>query len=480
MTAAFGNFAARWEWLQERGMSASVVVAALSAAFGVILVEGTAYIAAVLRSYPEIGDSGTFAVVSGVLAALLTVLSLYVAAIVTANMFSAVVVSRTQQIALLRVIGASARSQRDVVARQGAVVGTLGAIVGVVAGVGLSVLGALIAARVLGVVPLGFTFAQPALILPAVGVIITTWAAAWVGSRRVLTVTPVQAWGGSVDLSFDAVRARRGRHVGASVTLGVGVLLLASGVILGLVSPLAVVIAFIGGLLSFTGLVVAAPVIVPGLLRLVGLALGRGAMARMAAENALRYPERSSRTVIGLVVGVTLVTMFTVAAETAKTMFTAGVPAGSVSDIAASLDAFAALMVGMVSVAAVIAGIGLVNLLTVGVVQRRRELALLRAVGLTARQLRSMVRKEAVHMTLTALLFGLTCGAVYGWVGAQSVLGSVSFDVEVGPVGLIAPALPWPQLVAIVIATAVLTLVASAAPMRLAARVTPVAALASV
>jgi putative ABC transport system permease protein len=129
-------------------------------------------------------------------------------------------------------------------------------------------------------------------------------------------------------------------------------------------------------------------------------------------------------------------------------------------------------------VSAVIAGVGLVNLLTLGVVQRRRELGLLRALGLSNGQVRRVVLLEAAHITIAALTTGLGLGIAYGWAGAQSLLGSV----RVGPNAsltdtLVAPALPlWP-IAAVVAATVLLTLAAAVAPTRLAGRVTPVEAL---
>ncbi|MFX8339508.1 hypothetical protein ABTL37_20330, partial [Acinetobacter baumannii] len=75
------------------------------------------------------------------------------------------------------------------------------------------------------------------------------------------------------------------------------------GVVTGLVTPLGVLVAFVGGVLSFTGLSLGATLVMPPVLRLVGRAFGRSAVARLAAENAMRYPERSSRMAIGVVMG---------------------------------------------------------------------------------------------------------------------------------------------------------------------------------
>jgi len=468
----------RLGWLRERGMGASILVATLSSAFGVVLIEATAYIGAMLKADPYIGQSDTLAVVVSLLTVLLIGVALYVAAIVTANTFSTIIAGRTRHIALVRLIGGSARSQRVAVARQGLVVGLLGAVIGLVAGLLIAAGGIAVAERLLGQVE-SFTLLQSAIVIPAIGVAMTTWAAAWVGSRRVLAVTPLQAIAGSVERTHEDVAARPARHIGALLLLITGVALLVLGVLFGLVSPLGVVVSFFGGLLSFTGLSLAAVLVMPPLLRLVGRLFGRSATARLAAENALRYPERSSRMAIGVVMGVTLVTMFAVALESVKVLLTKAAGGELDSDFSIIMDSFAAVMMVLVGVSAVIAAVGLVNLLTIGVVQRKRELGLLRAIGLSNRQLRSMIMLEALHITVTAALTGLVLGVSYGWIAAQSLLGSIrmppNFDQTAG---LIAPAVPWIPVAVIIVATAVLTLVAAAAPTRLATRVTPVEALA--
>jgi putative ABC transport system permease protein len=473
-TAATGP---RMAWLRDRGMGASVLVASLSAAFGVVLVETTAFIGAVLQADPYIGDSGTLALVVGLLSVLLTAVAMYVAAIVTANTFSTIIAGRTRQIALMRLIGASARMQRAEVGRQGLVVGVIGALLGLAAGIGISAAGVLAATSLLAGVP-PFSLAQPLVLLPALGVALTTWAAAWAGSRRVLAVTPLQAIGGSVERTRDDL-SRPGRHVAAWALLISGAALLAAGVLAGLVSPLGVVVAFVGGVLSFTGLALGSVLFMPPVLRLVGRLFGSGATARLAAENALRYPERSSRMAIGVVMGVTLVTMFAVALESVKQMMMLQVEGEVPADFFAPFDAFAAIMMVLVAVSAVIAAVGLVNLLTIGVVQRRRELGLLRSIGLSNGQVRRMVLLEATHITVAATITGLVLGIVYGWIAAQSLLGSVPTLPDFTPAGFVAPHVPWMPVAIIVVATAVLTLVAAAAPTRLATRVAPVEALAA-
>ncbi len=464
-------------WLRERGMGATMLVSGISAAFGVLLLSATGYIAAWVDADPYLGGGETVTVVLGILSVLLVGVAIYVAAIVTANTFATIVAGRTRRIALMRLIGASARSQRGEVARQGLVVGALGAAIGLVAGVAAAALLLWAGGNALGL-DVDYDVLQPVLVLPAAVVALTTWAGAWAGARRVLSVTPLQAISGATPRSRDEVTASRGRNVAALGLFAAGAALLALGVVVGMLNPLGVVVAFVGGILSFTGLALGAVLIMPPLLRLTGRLFGRSAPARLAAENALRYPERASRMAIGVVMGVTLVVMFAVANESVKAVMTASSGGRPPAEMMQVMDTFAAIMMGLVAVSAVIAGVGLVNLLTIGIVQRRRELGLLRALGLSSAQVRRVVLLEAVHVTITALLFGLVLGAVYGWVAAQSLLGSVAVPPAWSSPTFVAPAIPWLPVLVVVVATAVLTAVATVVPTRLATRVTAVEALA--
>src|SRR5690606_23621233 len=230
---------------------------------------------------------------------------------------------------------------------------------------------------------------------------------------------------------------------------------------------------------SFTGVVTGAAVLMPPVLRLVGRTFGGSVTARMAAQNALRYPERSSRMAIGVVMGVALVTMFAVALESAKVLMMRQSEGEPDAGFFAPMDALASIMMVLVAVSAVIAAVGLVNLLMIGVVQRRRELGLLRAIGLTGAQVRRMVLLEAVHITVAATAAGLVLGIVYGWSAAQALLGSVAVLPDFEPAGLVHPVVPWIPVAVIVAATALLTVIAAVAPTRLATRVAPVEALAA-
>jgi putative ABC transport system permease protein len=188
----------------------------------------------------------------------------------------------------------------------------------------------------------------------------------------------------------------------------------------------------------------------------------------------VRNPERSSRTAIGLVIGVTLITMFVVAASSWLQQIQEaaakqpGVYEGADSVIGGTLAVFTVL----VGFSAVIAACGVVNSLSVSVLQRRRELGLLRALGFSAAQIRRMILAESAQLVVASVVTGLVLGTAYGWIGAQSLLGMIPGG------GLLAPALPWPFLAAIALAAAALAVVAALAPTRRATRVSPVEALA--
>lgn len=456
-----------------RSHGPSILVAALGSAFGVALLQITGALAEILRQDDVTGSSATVEIMLRVLAFVFIAISVYVAAVVTANTFATIVAGRVRSIALLRLLGSSARRERGRIAREGLVVGLVGSAAGGLVGTAVAVATERIAVATGAVPETGYTFADPVILVPVAGVVLTTWAASWVGSRRVTTVTPLEALGRSEELSREETRARPGRNRTALVLVILGFALLALGVVVGLASPAAILIGLVGGILSFTGIVLGADVVIPPVLRLTGRLMGRSAATRLAAENAVRHPQRSSRATVGLVIGVTLVTMFAVA----MAGFEASIRAAQAQQpevyqgVDPMLAATTAVFSVLVGFSGLIAAVGLVNNLSLSVLQRRRELGLLRALGFTVPQVRRMVLAESAQLTFSAVVLGLVLGAVYGWAGAQSLLGSATE-------GLVVPGMPWLSIVLVVAAGAIITAIASWAPARMAVRVSPVEALA--
>jgi putative ABC transport system permease protein len=454
----------------------TLLVATLAGTFGVALLHITGVLAAAIAADEVTGESTIVALMLNLLAGVFIVIAVYVSAIVTANTVATVVAGRTRLIALLRLIGSSARTERARIAKEGLLVGLAGASIGIVLGTAVS-FGLQRYAVAAGLMPdVEYGWLNPAVALPAVAVVLTTWLAAWVGSRRVLSVQPIEAIGNATERDREEVGRGRGRHVVALVLVLFGAALLVAGIVWGFVDPTGVLVAMVGGIASFTGVVLAAQVVMPPVLRLVGRLLGTSPAARLAAENAVRHPERSSRMTVGLVIGVTLVTTFSVTMESYRALIRAAQEAQPevYAGIDEMLDATVAVFSLLIGFSALIAAIGLVNTLSLSVLQRTRELGLLRALGFDRAQLRLMIVAEAAALTIAATLTGLVLGFVYGWAGAQSLLGGAQ-----GEPAIVLPGVPWTMVGILALAAAALTLVASIAPARRAMRVSPVVAIAA-
>ncbi|MES5823844.1 FtsX-like permease family protein [Streptomyces sp. RG80] len=126
------------------------------------------------------------------------------------------------------------------------------------------------------------------------------------------------------------------------------------------------------------------------------------------------------------------------------------------------------LVYALLGLAIVIAVLGVVNTLALSVVERTREIGLLRAIGLARRQLRRMIRLESVVIAVFGAVLGLALGLVWG-VCIQQVLALQ---------GMSALAIPWGTIVAVVVGSAVVGVVAALLPALRASRMNVLAAIA--
>ena len=143
-------------------------------------------------------------------------------------------------------------------------------------------------------------------------------------------------------------------------------------------------------------------------------------------------------------------------------------PALSRASYQTLIDTLLAIVVGLLAVAVVIALVGVANTLSLSVLERRRESATLRAIGLSRRQLRWMLAIEGMLIAGIGAVLGAGLGLLYGWVGAATLLSAI------GPVTL---AVPWRDLGMVLVVAVAAGLAASVVPGRAAARTSPVAAL---
>ncbi|HEX5944633.1 MAG TPA: ABC transporter permease [Acidimicrobiales bacterium] len=102
--------------------------------------------------------------------------------------------------------------------------------------------------------------------------------------------------------------------------------------------------------------------------------------------------------------------------------------------IGGQLDFFLNLIVGLLLLAVFIAALGIANTIALSVIERTRELGLLRAVGMRRRQLRSAIRWEAIIISVFGSVLGLAFALLVGW-GAVRALRDEGFGVFEVPVG---------------------------------------------
>ncbi|GGY31519.1 ABC transporter permease [Streptomyces djakartensis] len=126
------------------------------------------------------------------------------------------------------------------------------------------------------------------------------------------------------------------------------------------------------------------------------------------------------------------------------------------------------LVYALLGLAIIIAVLGVVNTLALSVVERTREIGLLRAIGLARRQLRRMIRLESVVIAVFGAVLGLGLGLVWG-VCTQQVLALQDMG---------ALAIPWGTIVAVVIGSAAVGVVAALLPALRASRMNVLAAIA--
>ncbi|THA75669.1 FtsX-like permease family protein [Streptomyces sp. A0642] len=254
------------------------------------------------------------------------------------NTFAIVVAQRTRENALLRALGASRRQILGATLTEAAVVGVIASAAGLGAGIG-------IAAGLQALFPaIGFPFPDGSLVvsgvsmlLPlAVGVVVCA-GSALVPAVHAGRTAPLAALR---ETAVDDSGASRARTV-----TGLALLLAAVGVILtGVLADPSVWLSAVGAVLALTAFVVLGPVAASCAVRILGAPLGRlrGATGHLARRNALRSPKRTASTATALMIGVAVVSLFTVFGASLKATMDQTVDRSFAGDVAVSAPAFGA------------------------------------------------------------------------------------------------------------------------------------------
>ncbi|GAB2659877.1 FtsX-like permease family protein [Prescottella soli] len=132
------------------------------------------------------------------------------------------------------------------------------------------------------------------------------------------------------------------------------------------------------------------------------------------------------------------------------------------------IDTLLAVLYGLLALAVVIAILGIVNTLALSVVERRREIGMLRAVGMQRAQVRRTIYLESVLIAVFGALVGVVLGVVFGW----------GFVRTLADQGLDQVSVPWGQVLGMLIGSAVVGVLAALWPASRAARTKPLEAIA--
>lgn len=133
------------------------------------------------------------------------------------------------------------------------------------------------------------------------------------------------------------------------------------------------------------------------------------------------------------------------------------------------IDQLLYIIYALLGLAIVIAVLGIVNTLGLSVMERTREIGLLRAVGLSRAQLRRMIRLESIAIALLGALLGIVLGVVAGVAIQRSLVDD----------GITELAIPWLQLVVFIVLAGIVGVLAAVVPAWRASRMDVLEAIAT-
>jgi putative ABC transport system permease protein len=140
---------------------------------------------------------------------------------------------------------------------------------------------------------------------------------------------------------------------------------------------------------------------------------------------------------------------------------------GFKGSIAGQVNGLIGLLYGLLGLAIVIAILGIINTLALSVVERRREIGMLRAVGMLRKQVRRTIYLESLLIAVFGAILGLAVGLSYGVLVTKSLHGS----------GLDQISVPWGQSLLFLVLAAIVGVLAALWPGIRAARTPPLAAI---
>jgi putative ABC transport system permease protein len=256
-------------------------------------------------------------------------IAVFVGSFIIWNTFSILVAQRTRELALLRAVGATRRQVRRSVVVESLVVGTVASVIGIIAGVALSIgLKSLLTAFGLDLPSSSLQLKPRTIIVGMLVGVVVTLIAALAPSRRATRIPPVAALRDTGPPQWQVSRTRLFTSVG--ITL-VGFFVLA----VGLRGGQGAAFVGIGVAVSFIGITAMFPLIARPASRLLGAPLARfgGSTGSIAQGNAMRNPKRTASTAAALMIGLSLVASMGVLAASLKASINKSVDKSGIAEL---------------------------------------------------------------------------------------------------------------------------------------------------
>ncbi|MEM8746679.1 MAG: FtsX-like permease family protein, partial [Actinomycetota bacterium] len=246
----------------------------------------------------------------------------FVAAFIINNVFQITIGQRLRELALMRAIGASGTQVKRLIRIEALLVGIIGTVLGVLAG--------LLVARLIVAAfnAAGAGFPTPDLVLLPRTVIVAaivgigvTMLSVIVPARRAAKIPPLAAM--RPDIGYTAIRSRR--LVAGVVLSSIGVLMLLGGLFLASGTSAIIGLAAIGALLLFLGVASLSATVASPVSRFIGWPIAKvfKTPGRLAQDNVSRTPRRTASSAAALMIGVALVSAAAVFASSLRNSISA-------------------------------------------------------------------------------------------------------------------------------------------------------------
>ncbi|MEJ5928823.1 FtsX-like permease family protein [Corynebacterium sp. H128] len=236
-------------------------------------------------------------------------IALLVGTFIISNTFAMIVAQRGRELALLRAVGAARKQITSSVVFEAVVVGLIGSVIGIFAGMGIvKGLFALMNASGMKLPDGGLGLDTKSILVPLIVGVLITVLSAWAPAKRAGATHPVQAMRAGDQSSNNSLA---GRSLGGSILIVLGVMVTLIGTLVDTMGGVGLRAGTIGAgaVLLIVGLWLAGPAFAGPLVGGLGRVVGKpfGAVGKLAATNSRRNPRRTAATAFALTLGLMMV-----------------------------------------------------------------------------------------------------------------------------------------------------------------------------